>query len=155
MVHNFIVMKGSTVAAPPVTPPSITVPLPQSTLIKIDSSTMLPFTTNQKYCIASCTVMVEEMQKYLVGPMPPQEFLDIFFPLDKLSDLSGLHTFSPGCYNDAITVQSEKLAYDPFVSSCIELLHVTFTTINPFSRLKQHRIHVSAHNHQFVQFCRS
>ena len=134
-------MKGLTeaLAAPPITPPSITVPLPQSTLIKIDSGTMLPFTTNQKYCITSCTAMAEEMQKYLVGPMPPQEFLDIFIPLNKLSDLSSLCTFSPGCYNDAITVQSEKLAYDPFVSSRIELPHITFTTMNPFSRSKQHR----------------
>jgi ABC-type glycerol-3-phosphate transport system substrate-binding protein len=41
---------------------------------------MLPFTTNQKYQIKSYTTLAAEMQKYLVGPMPAQEFLDEFFP---------------------------------------------------------------------------
>lgn len=104
--------------AAPVTPPTTTVPLQQSTLIKTDSSTMLPFTTNQKYCIESCTAMAAEMQKYIVGPMPPQKFLDDFFPLNKLSDISDsdLPKFSSGCYSDAITAKSEKLAYNHFVS---------------------------------------
>jgi hypothetical protein len=54
----------------PITPPSTNQPLPQSTPIKIGTSTTCPFTTNKKYCIESCTAMGEEMAKYLVGPMP-------------------------------------------------------------------------------------
>jgi hypothetical protein len=49
----------------PTTPPSTNQPLPQSTLIKIRTSTTCPFTTNQKYHIESCTVMEVEMVKYL------------------------------------------------------------------------------------------
>jgi hypothetical protein len=110
----------------PTMPSNTTSPLPesQSTLIKANSATTLPFTTNQKYRIESCTAMEGEMRKYLVGPMPPQQFLDDFFPLNELSNLSELPTFSPGCYDDAIKAKSEKTAYNLFVSACTEILHV-------------------------------
>jgi hypothetical protein len=124
-----------------VTPPTtLPLELPQSTPIKINSATTLPFTTNQKYRIESCSTMASEMRKYLVGPMPPQQFLNDFFPLNELSCLSkksDLPSFSPGCYHRTVIAESEKKAYNPFVS---ELLQCCFISTNYFSRSNQRRI---------------
>jgi hypothetical protein len=49
--------------------------------------------------------MGEEMAKYLVRPMPPQQFLDEFFPVSKLPGLDSIPLFTPGCYCD--TVEAE------------------------------------------------
>lgn len=98
------------------TPPNTTLPLPQSTPIKINSSTTLPFTTYNKYRIESCTVMAEEMTKYLVGPMPPQQFLDDFFPTKEIPNLSKVTQFKPGRYTSMLKAKSEVKAYNPFVS---------------------------------------
>jgi hypothetical protein len=98
------------------TPPNSTSPLPpQSTPIKINASTTLPFTTHNKYRIETCTAMAAEIEKYLVGPMPVQQFLDDFFPVKELPHLPKIR-FKPGTYNTTIIAKSEKNAYDPFVS---------------------------------------
>jgi hypothetical protein len=61
--------------------------------------------------------MAAEVQKYLVGPMPAQQFLDDFFPVNELpGSLSRLPQFKPGRYDRTVNAQSEKKAYDPFVS---------------------------------------
>jgi len=50
--------------------------------------------------------MGEEIKKYLVGPMPAQEFLDTFFLASKLSRLNQIPVFTPGCYR--WTVNAKK-----------------------------------------------
>jgi hypothetical protein len=100
----------------PTTPPGTNPPLPQSTPVKIESSTTLPFTTNQKYRIESCTTMGEEIKKYLVGPMPAQEFLDTFFPASKLPGLNHIPVFTLGCYRRTVKAKKETCSYKHFVS---------------------------------------
>lgn len=98
------------------TPSKTTIQLPQSTPIKTGISTTLPYTTNQKYRIESCTEMGKEMRKYLVGPMSAQQFLDDFFPIKKISSLGTVPSFQQGCYDHTIAAKKEKKAYNPFVS---------------------------------------
>src|ERR1700678_864878 len=93
-----------------------TLVVPQSTPIKADTSTTLPFTTNQKYRVESCTAMAEEMRRYLVGPMPAEQFLDEFFPIEKLRSLHRVPQFKPGCYSETVEVTNKTQAYTPFVS---------------------------------------
>ena len=100
----------------PTTPLATAVPLLESTPIKIGSSTTLPFTTNQKYRVESCSAMGEEVKKYLVGPMPAQQFLDDFFPTNELQDLHNIPLFTSGCYDRTIAAQKETGAYKHFVS---------------------------------------
>jgi hypothetical protein len=99
----------------PTTPPCTNPPLPQSTPVKIETSTTCPFTTNQKYRVESCTAMGEEMAKYLVGPMPPQQFLDEFFPVSKLPGLDSVPLVTPGCYCDTVETEREEASYKHFV----------------------------------------
>ena len=103
-------------SADPVTPSRVALLHPQSTPIKIESSTTCPFTTNQKYRIESRNAMGEEIKKYLVGPMPVQQFLDDFFPISELPDLAAIPQFEPKCYGRTIRAKKEKNAYRPFVS---------------------------------------
>jgi len=98
------------------TPKCATVPLPQSTPIKLTTSTTCPFTTNQKFRIPSRTAMAEEIANFIVGPMPAQEFLDDFFPTQNLRGLSQVPLFEPGCYDATLSAQYEVDAYKPFVS---------------------------------------
>ena len=100
----------------PTTPPRTTAPLPRSTPIKVGSSTTCPFTTNQKFRVDACTAMGEEIKKYLVGPMPAQQFLDDFFPVNELSGLDKVSKFKPNCYRRTIKAQKETDSYEPFVS---------------------------------------
>jgi hypothetical protein len=104
------------IAPIPTTPPATAVPPLESTPIKIGSSTTLPFTTNQKYRVESCSAMGEEVKKYLVGPMPTQQFLDDFFPTNELQDLHEIPLFTGGCYGRTIAAERETDAYKPFVS---------------------------------------
>src|ERR1700678_2796541 len=90
-----------------------TLVVPQSTPIKADTSTTLPFTTNQKYRIKSCTAMAEEMRRYMVGPIPAEQF---FFPIDKLRSLRRVPQFKPGCYSETVEAANKMQAYTPFVS---------------------------------------
>jgi hypothetical protein len=102
----------------PSTPPGATFPLPQSTPIKVDSSTTLPFTTTQKYRVESCTAMADEIKKYIVGPMPAIQFLDVFFPTDCIPRYRkrSAYKYEAGCYDTTVKAASEREAYDPFVS---------------------------------------
>lgn len=118
----------------PTTPPRTNLPLPQSTPIKIGTSTTCPFTTNQKYRVESCTAMGEEMVKYLVGPMPAQQFLDEFFPVSKLPGLDTVPCFTQGCYDNTVKSIKEKDSYKPFVSPFNEFRSWFLTCL--FSRLR-------------------
>ena len=60
--------------------------------------------------------MGEEMAKYLVGPMPIQQFLDEFFPISKLPELDKVPLFSSGCYDDTVCAERETGSYNHFVS---------------------------------------
>jgi hypothetical protein len=59
--------------------------------------------------------MGHEMKKYMVGPMPVEDFLDDFFPKHEL-----LHYCEKRApkdpYKSVVSVQREKDSYDPFVS---------------------------------------
>jgi len=70
----------------------------------------------QKYHVESRTVLAEEVKKHLVGPMPPEEFLKTFFPLDKISQETEAKVFKVGCYKDTVQAMKERSAYGPFVS---------------------------------------
>jgi hypothetical protein len=74
----------------PSTPSHATLSLPQSTPIKIESFTTYPFTTNQKYCVESCTMVGKEVKKYLIRLMPASQFLDDFFPVSELPGLDAV-----------------------------------------------------------------
>jgi hypothetical protein len=102
---------ATSLSTDPVTPSCMVSLHPQSTLIKIKSSTISPFTTNQKYCIKSHNAMGEEIKKYLVGPMPAYQFLDDFFPISKLPDLATIPQFEPKCYGQ--TIEEKKTPTDP------------------------------------------
>ncbi|KAN0120535.1 hypothetical protein V8E52_004362 [Russula decolorans] len=106
----------------PTTPPNATLQLPQSTPIRINTSTTLPFTTTQKYRIESCSAMADEMKKYIVGPMPAKLFLDDFLPT---KDIPGYQRreFHPGCYDDAVNAEYEPYAYEPFNATSRQYIH--------------------------------
>jgi hypothetical protein len=59
--------------------------------------------------------MGTEMKKYLVGPMPAQQFLDDFPPVSQLCDFDQVPRFVPKCYQQTINSKKEKNAYQPFV----------------------------------------
>lgn len=60
--------------------------------------------------------MADEMGKYIIGPMPPSDFLSTFFPEDNLPlTLCNVTEFFSGCYNEVIKSDKEKNAYEPFV----------------------------------------
>jgi hypothetical protein len=75
----------------------------------------------QKYRIELCSAMASEIQKYLVGPMPPDQFLEDFFPLNKLDDRNKVPSFSAGCYDQTVNALCETHAYAPFVSFSSEI----------------------------------
>jgi len=60
--------------------------------------------------------MALEMEKYLVGPMPVQQFLNAFFPVKNLPYLSNIPRFKRGNYNTTVQAKTEINTYDPFVS---------------------------------------
>jgi hypothetical protein len=100
----------------PITPPNAPLQLSESTPIKVNCSTMLPFTTTAKYCYESYTMMADEIKKYIVGPMPMDQFLKEFLPKEDISDYSTRREFHAGCYDDTMQASTELQAYDPFVS---------------------------------------
>ena len=100
----------------PNTPPKHDKPFPHSTPVKATIVTTFPFTTNQKYRVESRNAMASEVKKYIVGPMPPGEFLDAFFPLSELGGLDRVSSFTPGCYDKTVEAETETSAYAPFVS---------------------------------------
>jgi len=88
--------------------------LPQSTPVKAVISLLLPFTTTQKYCVESYTALAQEIKQYIVGPIPPEEFLQTFFPLDNIS--VSWDPFEVGCYDATVNATTERSSYEPFVS---------------------------------------
>jgi hypothetical protein len=99
---------------PPQTP-TTSHPL-QSTPVKVDTATVLPFTTTQKYRVESYTAFAEEIRRYIVGPMPVDRFLDDFLPLTEVRNTRLGSSFAAGCYNETVGVKYEVEAYNPFVS---------------------------------------
>jgi hypothetical protein len=73
--------------------------------------------------------MAAEMKKYLVGPMPIQQFLDSFFPISQLPSLDDLPIFIPGLYHNVIKAKLECNAYDPFVSLSYLMFVISLTTV--------------------------
>jgi hypothetical protein len=74
------------------------------------------FSSTQRFRDKSYTAMGNEMKGYVVGPMPPQTFLDVFFPTDKLPNLGTVSSFKVGHYSTTVDAPDERYAYDPFVS---------------------------------------
>lgn len=100
----------------PTTPPQANLSLPQSTPFKTGSSTTLAYTTTQKFRIESCAALADEIKPYLVGPMPAQQFLDDFFPVDDILGLDNVPVSTPDCYSKTAEAACERDAYEPFVS---------------------------------------
>ena len=69
--------------------------------------------------------MGREIKKYLVGPMPAQQFLDEFFPVQKIPSLNEVPEFVSNCYSRTIKAKKEKKAYDPFVSPFDKLAYAS------------------------------
>jgi hypothetical protein len=99
----------------PTTPPGATLQLPQTTPIRADGATTLPFTTTEKFRIESRTAMAYEMKKFIIGPMPAEQFLDDFLPTKDIPDYHRTR-FHAGCYNGTVNAPYEPLSYEPFVS---------------------------------------
>jgi hypothetical protein len=73
--------------------------------------------------------MATEMKRYLVGPMPVQEFLDDFFPIGELPGLDAVPPFTPGCYRRTVAAKKETAAYNPFVSLFYETALAFLTSL--------------------------
>jgi len=83
--------------------------------------------------------MGKEMEKFFVGPMPAQEFLDTFFPMDKLRKRGERgHRFSPGCFQETVSAECERDAYDPFVRLNIFSRHCYSSCVADQNRHKLH-----------------
>jgi len=59
--------------------------------------------------------LVDEMAPFFVGPMPPQEFLDTFLPLNKLSTSQPCTSFKEGRFSVLTGSLPENQLYDKFV----------------------------------------
>ena len=69
--------------------------------------------------------MAAEMKKYLVGPMPVQQFLDYFFPVKELPHLSDVPQFKTSQYNATIKAKSEVNSYNLFVSFSYRIVNLS------------------------------
>jgi hypothetical protein len=67
--------------------------------------------------------MAHEMKKYIVGPMPAEQFLDDFLPTKHIPDYQR-REFHAGCYDDTVNARKELNAYEPFVSPSKELCFI-------------------------------
>ena len=70
--------------------------------------------------------MAYEVEKYILGPMPAELFLDQFLPMDKIpgSGKAAASQFEAGCYDDTVGAASEPQAYEPFVSPSKEFCFI-------------------------------
>lgn len=118
-------------------------PYVNSTPIKSDISTTLPFTTTQRYRVESCSAMADEIRKYLIGPMPSSDFLNDFFPVCELYGLGRVPMFKPGCYDKVLIAKKEKNAYAPFVSFFFRLT-LLFSYIQSPIRFKPQKFSLQA-----------
>jgi hypothetical protein len=73
--------------------------------------------------------MAEEMKKYIVGPMPVEQFLDDFFPTKDIPRYDTRKRFRPGCYDSTVKAASESESYEPFVSPSKDFCFIFLTTI--------------------------
>lgn len=87
----------------------------QSTPIKHGTSTLLKFTTNHRYRVKEMTDMGNEMKDYVVGPMPADEFLDEFLPLNAINTSRRAQVYQQGCFKPVVSCEIETAAYEPFV----------------------------------------
>lgn len=100
----------------PSPPPPVAI---ADTPIKLGSSTMLPYTTHTRCRVDTVNAMGYEMKDYIVGPMPPKEFLQEFLPTSQIPyyDASGFtSTFTAGTFSSTLSAADEQGAYEPFVS---------------------------------------
>jgi hypothetical protein len=95
------------------TPPLPTAPLleSKSTPIRTHRNTTYPFTSTHKHRDKDQAEIGFDMLNSFVGPMPPGEFLDYFFPS---SDPPC--SFEVGTFHRVLSAQKETEMYDPFVS---------------------------------------
>jgi hypothetical protein len=61
--------------------------------------------------------------------MPPQQFLDKFFPVSKLPGLDSISLLTPGCYCDNIKAEREKASYKHFVRLLNEFCYPSHTCL--------------------------
>ena len=61
------------------------------------------------------TDMGNEMMDYVVGPMPADEFLDEFLPLNAINTSHRAQVYQQGCFNSVVSCEIETAAYEPFV----------------------------------------
>ena len=66
-----------------------------------------------------------EMSHFFIGPMPPQDFLDVFLPLPSASV-----SFSRGMFSDMIRCSKEVNMYDKFVSYASDLTRLFEPNLN-------------------------
>jgi hypothetical protein len=94
-------------------------PVPFDMPIHRKSTTTLPFSTFSRYRHTTMNLMGDEMQPYVIGPMPVLDFLDTFLPKSEIENYTEV-AFAAGSFGNTIAASGELAAYNPFVS----LLHV-------------------------------
>jgi hypothetical protein len=79
----------------------------------------MPYTSGVKYRFPGRRAKGIEMSKYIIGPMPAQEFLDTFFPKNELHNLGDIPDFDPKskCFDGTVNTRYEPSSYDVFVSA--------------------------------------
>lgn len=138
-IQYMLVSLGTKSLAPPsetshsLTSVTTLTPSPQSTPIMTGISSTAPFTTNQKFCIESCTTMGKEKKIYIVGPMPAQQFLDDFFPIDSFPGLDSVPwwawIFWAQLLSSHCQCQKIKWAYMRFISPILWISPAIFTIV--------------------------
>ena len=67
--------------------------------------------------------MADKMKKYIIGPMPTDQFLDEFLPTKDIPGYRRME-FHAGCYDSTMRAKKEQLAYESFVSPSKEFCFV-------------------------------
>jgi hypothetical protein len=82
----------------------------------------MPYTSGVKYCFPSHRAKGIKMSKYIIGPMPAEEFLDTFFPKNELHNLGDIPDFDleSKCFNGTVNTRLELNAYNVFVSALFQ-----------------------------------
>ena len=103
-LHNWLPLIPTMAHTPPKINPTCIQPDIQLTPIKHGLSTMYKFTTNHKYWEKEMLDMGSEMKKYFVGPMPGQNFLNEFFPLQDINTFLREKVFISAACGSAVEV---------------------------------------------------
>ena len=90
------------------------IPHPKSTPMKIRLYSTAHFSSSSKLRNPTYVEMGTEMKHYVVGPMPPEAFLDAFLPTDRLPDFGDV-PFQVNHYHETVAAKNEVGSYAPFV----------------------------------------